>query len=239
MSWKSYHTINVKDKYLFKFLPLEHLNDFLKTGSVWFSRADVFGDKMECVPIAELKKAKPDFDAIEERKKKFLISCWHRANKESLALWDTYSETKEKRRTVAIRFNRVNLTRLISNSKTRNDRFFYETKWIHGKVLYKNLINASEDSLTNSGLKYPSFRKESAFKYENEYRFVIEFIQPTLKEGYAYNIGNPKKLTFHILINPLLNKKEYLSLKEAITEKGFKSNLKDSALTKWLKPELW
>ena len=239
MSWKSYHTADLRDKYLFKFLTLEHLNDFVKTGSIWFSRATVFGDKMECVRIAELKKAKPNFDAIEERKKRFLISCWHRANKESLALWDAYSETKEKRRTVALRFNRLDLTSLLCNAKARNDTFFYKTKWIHGKVLYKNLINASEESLTKSVLKHPSFRKESAFEYENEYRFVIELTQPTLKEGYAYNIGNPKTLPFNILINPLLNKEEYLNLKKTIIDSGFIKNLKDSALTKWLKPELW
>lgn len=239
MSWKSYHTKELKDKYLFKFLSLKHLNDFLKTGSIWFSRADVFGDKMECVRIAELKKAKPDFEAIEKRKERFLISCWHRANKESLALWDTYSDTKKKRRIGAIRFNRQELTSIICNAKARNDTFFYKTKWIHGKVLYKNLINASEESLTKNVLKHPSFRKESAFEYENEYRFVIELIQQTSKEGFAYNIGEPIMLPFHILINPLLNKGEYLRLKQIIINKGFSAKLEDSTLAKWLKPELW
>lgn len=239
MSWKSYHTKDLTERYLFRFLSLNYLEDFLNTGSIWFSRADKFGDKMECVRIAELKKSKPDFEQIEIRKQKFLINCWHLASKESLALWDTYSDTVEKRRKVAIRFKRQDLIQIIQDTKFKNDSLYYQTKWIHGKVQYRNLVNVKPEKLTTSALKYPSFRKEKAFEYENEYRFIIELIQPTTKLGLAYELGKIEQLPFEILINPLLNKEEYSQVKEIIISRGFESNLRDSVLARWLKPELW
>ena len=68
---------------------------------------------------------------------------------------------------------------------------------------------------------------------------MIELTKPTENLGLAYKIGNPLELTFDILINPLLNKDEYLELKEIVVNKGFGRHLKDSDLAKWLKPELW
>src|SRR6266487_4318430 len=115
MSWIPFNN-RAEEKYLFKFLSQESLDRFLDTGSIWFSRADIFADKMECVRIADLKKEIPDFDKIEERKKHFLISCWHLGDKEPLALWDTYSESIEKRRTFAIKFKRADLISLIRDS---------------------------------------------------------------------------------------------------------------------------
>ncbi len=100
-TWNTYNTSGITDKYLYKFLSLKDLNRFLKSGDIWFSRSDIFGDKMECVMIADLLKPQLPLPAIETRKKKFLISCWHIANKESLALWDTYAKSDKKRRKVA------------------------------------------------------------------------------------------------------------------------------------------
>src|SRR6185369_5536509 len=105
MMWNSYHTKEITETYLFKFLPKKRLFDFFETGSIWFSRADKFGDKMECVRIDDLLVKQPDYKSIEERKKKFLISCWHLANNESLAFWDTYTDNSDNRKNFALRFN--------------------------------------------------------------------------------------------------------------------------------------
>lgn len=239
MIWKSYHAKDATEKFLFRFLSVKHLEDFLDTGSIWFSRADRFGDKMECVKLLELRKPKPNFESIEKRKKRFLISCWHLANKETIALWDTYSDTIENRRKVAIRFKRKNLVQLMQDSIFRNNNLYYKTQWVHGQVQYKSLINARPETLDQSLMKHSAFRKEAAFKYENEYRFVIELKKEAESLGINYNIGSPRNLEFDILINPLLNKEEYLFLKNTISEKGFSNNVKDSDLAKWLKPELW
>jgi len=237
--WKSYHTKEIEEIYLFKFLPKDRLIEFLKTGGIWFSRADMFGDKMECVTIENLLVRCPNYNEIEERKKKFLISCWHLASKESLAFWDTYSEQPENRKNFAVRFKRGDLVNLFHSYFNANDAFFYKTKWIHGKVVYKNLVNSTTNNLSKSRIKYPAFRKEAAFKYENEYRFVIELCNSYDENGFNYYLGEPRQLQFDILINPLLKNDTFNPLTKEIAALGFENNIQPSVLTKWLQPNTW
>jgi hypothetical protein len=241
MSWKFYNTTDIKEQYLYKFLPFNRLVDFLKEGTIWFSRSDVFGDKMECVLINDLIAGKPDYKKIEERKRKYLISCWHLADNESLSLWDTYADTNEKRRTVAIRFKRLELIKHIKDYEhgAGNGVFHYETEWIQGRVQYKNMITADFKTLSKSLVKHPAFRKEKAFEYENEYRFVVKLNKPTTKEGFEYYLGPKSRLDFEILINPLLNKEQYAQIKKDICDVGFSDKIVPSELTRWLNPEQW
>jgi hypothetical protein len=125
------------------------------------------------------------------------------------------------------------------NSIFRNHHFYYKTKWIHGKVVYKNLISTTTESLSKLTVKYPAFRKESAFTYENEYRFVVELVEPTTSHGFAFVLGELYALPFKVLINPLLNNDQYSSLKEELINNNYGKYFEESALAKWLKPELW
>ena len=218
-------------------MSLEYTNKFLESGDMWFSRADKFGDKMECILINDLQKDRPDFKQIENRKKKTLISCWHLADEESLAMWDSYSKTKDERRVCAIRFKRNDLNKLV---KGATPSIIYQAKvkrYIHGKVVYRDLLTSKE--LDKKKVKFNAFRKETAFKYESEYRFVIQLNDEFNKSGFNYSIGDPVILPFKILINPLLPSESYNKLKEAFLKGPHSSKAQDSKLAKWLKPELW
>jgi hypothetical protein len=236
--WKTYHTKDLTEKYLFKFLPKKFLFDFIETKNIWFSRADQFGDKMECVRISDLLQEKPDYKEIERRKLKYLISCWHVANTESLAFWDTYSYNSKDRRTVAIRFKRHKLTELMREWVFINDRFHIETTRVYGKVEYKNLVNTNNSRLNNSKVKYPALRKESAFEYENEFRFVIQLPRPYSGNGFGFHLRDICPNDYDIIINPLLNKNEFTETKLELKQKGIE-NIQESVLTKWLNPEEW
>lgn len=238
-NWNTYNVEKVKGKYLFKFLSEKNLERFLLSGDIWFSRADAFGDKMECVTINDLKSDKPNLKAIEKRKKKFLISCWHEATKETLAFWDSYAETSDKRKIVAIRFKREKLINLIGSNLFKNVLPVSSSGLIHGKVKYRNLLGVKPSSLNNQKVKYSVFRKESVFKYEREYRFVIQLTSDFEKDGYGYNIGNWQSIPFSILVNPLLKKDEYIVQINKIKQGIYGKKFKESTLTKWLKPELW
>ncbi len=197
MTWKTYNTRNITERYLFKFLPLNRVEEFLKNGAIWFSRADKFGDKMECVQIDDLTDTPFNYEKIERRMRTILISCWHLANKESIAFWDTYSESKENRKNIAIRFNRDKLMKYMNDYFIKNSfRFCYKTQFIHGKVVYKNLINVKSDTLNRSKIAHSSFRKEAAFKYENEYRLIVKRVNEELGDGVGFYIGEPNKLNF-------------------------------------------
>jgi hypothetical protein len=239
MSWISYNLEDVKGKYLYRFVTEENLMRFLKSGDLWFARADKFGDKMECVMIKDLMEAKPNFPAIEKRKKRHLICCLHEANNESLAFWDTHAVEDKHRRKYAIRFEREALVELVSKAEPPVFISNVIGDKIHGKIRYKNLINKSRDRLLEKTVKYPVFRKEFAFAYEREYRFVFRLTSECETDGFGLNLGIVKNLPFNVLVNPLLENKEYINCLKKIKGTAAHPKFKQSALAKWLKPELW
>lgn len=239
MNWTHYNTETIKSRYLYKFLSEKYLLKFLETGNIWFARSDQFGDKMECVMLKDLLPKNPDFQAIEKRKKKHLISCFHEGNKETLAFWDTYAKSDEERRKYAIRFNREYLVNLIENLYTNENEIGNISSKIHGKVKYKNLIGLKQNNLASKQVKHPAFRKEYVFAYEREYRFDIVLKEQFDQPGYSFHIGNPIAINFDIFVNPLLENKDYIACLKVIQESNFKSKFKLSTLTKWLKPQLW
>ena len=194
---------------------------------------------MECVGINDLIKDRPNFRKIEDRKKRHLISCFHVGNKETLAFWDTFSDSESNRRKYAIRFNREYFVKLVESTKIADTLIPKIEKIVHGKVKYKNLINVEKTELSKKKVKYLAFRKEFVFAYEREYRFVIKLKTRFEQEGIALNVGFSKSTEFAILVNPLLQKEDYLKCQQLITDKGFSNKLEPSSLAKWLKPELW
>lgn len=239
MNWKAYNTEGINSKYLYKFLSEENLIRFLRTGNIWFSRSDKFGDKMECVTIKDLLGPIPDFKGIEARKRKHLISCFHEGNKETLAFWDTYAKTDSERRKYALRFDKKSIVEMIQ-SNTHKLTFLEDiSNLVHGKVRYMNLIGATNKKLEAKKVKYTAFRKEYVFAYEREYRFDIVLKEQTEELGINFNIGNPQVIDFAIFVNPLLESEDYVNCISIIRENGFKDKYEESTIAKWLKPHLW
>ena len=239
MEWKQYNTEKIKSRYLFKFLSEKNLMKFLHTGNIWFSRSDKFGDKMECVMISDLTKKIPDFQEIEARKRRHIISCFHEGNKETLAFWDTYSEKEEDRRKYALRFNREDFIDRIEPILLADNSIQNIVTMVHGKVKYKNLIGVNSTRLQENKVKYSAFRKEYAFAYEREYRFDILLADEFKDLGFNLKIGNPSEIDFSILVNPLLKNSDYINCLETLKKTDFAKKFKKSILTRWLKPELW
>src|SRR5690606_27009044 len=105
---------------------------------------------------------------------------------------------------------------------------------LYGAVQYRNLLNSK--NLDSNRLKYNAFRKEKAFRYESAYRYVIKVTDTIPTKGFGYPIGNTNKLEFIILLNPLLESKQYTGLKRKLRNV---QTVEDSTLAKWLKPEMW
>ena len=239
--YETYHTKDLTEMHLYRFIQKEFLFQFLEKKAIWFSRADGFGDKMECVMLTDLLVEKPDFAELEARKKKFLISCWHLADNESLALWDAYARSKEQRRVAAIRFKRRDLAMLFYHGIPMNEhQFDWRTRWIQGSVQYKDLtaMRRARD-VEKAAVKYTVFRKERAFKYESEYRFVVQLPGPFAKDGFLFRLPEPLAVKFDVLVNPMLEADEYNGLRQEIEARGYGSHLQVSHLNRWLHPELW
>jgi hypothetical protein len=216
MKWHSYNTQSISSRYLFRFLSENHLKEFLKTGNIWFSRSDKFGDRMECVMINDLLKKPFDFNKIESRKRKNLICCFYEGNKESIAFWDKYAKNDADRKKFALRFKRKDLVKKIESISEKISSDLSISNLIHGKIKYKNLIGASYASLEKNKVKYPAFRKEYVFFYEREYRFDILLKDEYKNLGYPLNIMNGEDLDFSIIINPLLENEDYKKCKKVI-----------------------
>ena len=239
IKWEHFHSNDLKEKYLYRFLSNGNLEKFLQTGNIWMARADTFGDKMECVNLKDLTKDKPPIAEIEERKKKHLISCWHLATNESLAMWDTYVSDINKRRVLAIRFDTKTLISKVESQLHFNSLPNEAFKLIAGTVQYKNLLRNSKELSDADRVRYVAFRKEYVFKYENEFRFVIQGQNRFATLGIDFHLGKPQDLSFSILVNPLLEKEEYVKTRAKILDGQFANKFTESTLTKWLKPELW
>ncbi len=190
MEWTEYKTKDVTGRYLFKFLPEMFLLEFIRTGNLWFSRSDKFGDKMECVRIGDLLNGFPiKFNELLKRQKMHLISCFHENSKETLAFWDTYAKNDEQRRKYALRFDRLELIKSIKNNYSNKNLPANIISLTYGKVLYRNLIGVNKEHLLKKTVKHVAFRKESAFAYEREYRFDISLDNQYLKEGYDFKLS--------------------------------------------------
>lgn len=236
MNWEAFNITANSGRYLFKFLSEENLFRFLKTGDLWFSRPDLFGDKMECIALSDFSEKHFNLVNIKNRQQKNLISCFHISTNESLAFWDTYAKTDSHRRKYALRFDTEKLVAFIQ--KSTSIRSLNAKNAIYGNVKYHNLISSDARSLLKTKIKYPAFRKDSVFSYEKEFRFVIQLPEKSEALGFNLNIGQPTNLPYRILINPLLDSDDFEKSIARITETKFKDKVTLSKLTKWLKPEL-
>lgn len=240
MRWIEFNTEKIKGKKLFRFLSEEKLDKFLETGGLWFSCADEFGDKLECVKLRDMvSRNMLNIRAIEARKRKHLICCFHEGNKESLAFWDTYARVDDERRKYAIVFDREYLRSVIEGQNLTNLTDYEVINLLHGKVKYKTMAGLNDEELRNKKISHVSFRKESSFAYEREYRFVIKLRTDFPHKGINLKLGQTQTLQFKILVNPLLESVEYKKCVEKIQKSEFVSHLYSSALIKWLQPIYW
>ena len=47
MNWDTYHTKNISEKYVYRYVTIEKLIDFLVTNSIYLARLDTFEDNFE------------------------------------------------------------------------------------------------------------------------------------------------------------------------------------------------
>lgn len=235
MNWTDYNPRKSRGKYLIKFLSDEFLFEFLNTGIIWFSRADEFGDKMECVTIDDIEEEPFPFQKLILRKRKHLISCWHNVDSESIAMWDSSFKTINQRRVYALKFETKNLIELIKKSNLNTNTLEKN----YGNVVYKNILNDNK-TVKKLRVRRSSFRKEASFRYEQEFRFIIKLKDNLNEKGIGLKIGNPKDIPFQIMVNPLLEKEDFIKFERKICESVLaEGKLKHSDLVNYLKPKEW
>ena len=177
---------------VWRYMSFEKFADILARGSLFFSSADKYDDKLEG-RIPELimqyyESAGTRFDP--ELRQYIMCNCWHHGNEESMAMWDKYH----------LRNNGIAIKTTMGNLKSSLPD---EPNIFIGKVDYnvesienRNQIEMLED--TENLLYYPYFYKRKPFEYEQEVRAIIDI--KTIRDG-SYEFGIPLEINVETLID--------------------------------------
>jgi hypothetical protein len=153
---------------IWRYMDLPKLIDMMESRRLFLCRADCFEDRHEGATLVEQKEAENErarqlgqaglpeiFENFRKAQRGFTyISCWHRNNAESHAMWRIYCGRREG---VAIQTTFLKLREAIDTEK-----------FVAGVVSYGNTNLRMWNSLA------PFFHKRNAFQYEQEVRVIAD-----------------------------------------------------------------
>jgi len=177
--------------------------------------------------LEEKEEIKERFKSgLGEIQKKYFASCWYLGVRESLAMWDSYSNKDS----VALRFNPAELCKTIIDN-CRNTVCEDFSTMIHGKVEYYNIspFNPNDDSLKNCGHRFKGFLKDLSYKHEEEFRFiVIQNDEDNTYQFFELNLKNLQSLDFQIVTHPHMESWKHNNIYNILKTKGIESKLRTS-----------
>lgn len=206
-----------EDKYLWRYMSLHKFIDLIKNQSFKFSRMDLFEDPLEGIPFDYLNqsvrhsirdvnladvivnhdkylkilngpKIYGRMDHILDIQTTHFVSCWFCGERESLAMWNLYSNEDG----VAIKIPFKYLITLLKP----DEKIKYVSSFYCGKVNYQDFRNTDPYSTNElSKVQKRALRKDVSFIHENEIRFVIKKTKPENK----LMILNSKKIDLNEL----------------------------------------
>ncbi|MFN9329382.1 MAG: hypothetical protein ACK576_08890 [Cyclobacteriaceae bacterium] len=180
--------------FLWRYFDIHKFLKLLHDRTVRFARMDQFEDPLEGIPISalvtyaekvnlnlvknvslsELILDKTLFEplplplqkklnAINAIQRPSFVSCWFADATESVAMWNLYANADG----VAVKVQFGKLVRQLVMAPARNLSAYYG-----GRVSYQNLTNVYRATQNNS-VGRVALRKDSSFKHESEFRFVV------------------------------------------------------------------
>lgn len=158
---------------LWRYFKTDRFLDLLRTGHLYFASARQFDDPFEGavavlppgLPVDPRYASKDYVDsAFEELKRLTKISCWHRANYESDAMWQLYSGSKKG---IAIRTNAMRI-RAAARPYRLKEHYGEEVLWA-GNIFYVDLLKER----LNTSMLDRFWYKHMAFSWEREFRLGI------------------------------------------------------------------
>ena len=186
-------TVQLEDKdTVWRYMSFEKFADILATGSLFFSSADKYDDKLEGrVPeliMPYYESAGIFFDP--ELRQYIMCNCWHHSDEESMGMWDKYHLRNSG---IAIK---TTLGNLKSSLPDEPNIFIGKVDYEAESIENQNQIEIPDD--TENLLYYPYFYKRKPFKYEQEVRAIID-IASIPRDG-SYEFGKPLKIDIQKLM---------------------------------------
>jgi hypothetical protein len=151
------------------------------------------GDKEDMMKrIALLKQQRSELDQkYREHQKNLFACCWYMGEKESMAMWNLYSNADS----VAIRFNANELIDILAAIASKEDKHF--TRMQYGSVEYTDLANTGDPDADTVG-----FLKDDSFSHEQEFRFMAERNADDDTLEYEICLGGLKQIDFTVISHP-------------------------------------
>ncbi len=225
---------------LWRYVDLHKLIDLSNTQELHFTRTDKFSDPFEGVTyklIAERyfaqksnmtnpaidkkirdkhnsnnKKTLKNYEAESSLKQRTqFINCWIKSQRESVAMWNLYSN----RNSVAIKANARDLIDYFKRNLELQPHFYPKNEFICGSITYLKL-NPFDPFEKKTLPKYSSFKKDVAYDYEKEFRFLIA--TPTSNadsnpEFFRYNITKNFIELIEIICHPEMERWKFENIK--------------------------
>jgi len=177
----------------------------------------------------EQAKIKERFKSgLEEIQKTYFASCWYLGVRESLAMWDTYSNKDS----IAIKFNPKELCKVILSSAKEIENEDFDLL-VHGKVEYFKISpsDPNDESLKNSGHRFKGFLKDLSYKHEEEFRFLT--VQNNCRKTYSFfelSLQKLEDLDFSIVTHPYMEPWKYNNIHTILKTKGLENKLTGSKI---------
>lgn len=222
---------------LYRYADFRKFRSLIETKSLYFSRADLLGDKFEgsySEPAIKFrnvmyKEATPEFRekglskwSLDILKASF-VSCWHSDTYESEAMWQAYSRFKKH---IAIKSTVHKLRNYILDNKTG---------FLLGFVKY---IDYKTDSQNIGNMLSQLFYKRREYRHEQEFRIIDARL--LLLNQFKDDLNKIKKGIFvpvdsinlieNIIISPYINKSSYQEIENYLSKVGLRNKLQKSSL---------
>jgi hypothetical protein len=194
---------------LWRYVSADRFAWIIQQGTIYFAAATQFDDPFEgAVAVlppefpTDPRYREPDHAerAFRELKRLTKISCWHRADYESDAMWKLYSAQGKG---VAIRSTPERIAAALRPFRL-DPAYEAEDLW-GGPVRYVDLLQTR----LRTGMLERFFYKHRAFEWEREFRFSIslrtaeEFGVPVPERGIEVSV-DLSTFVQHVLIGPML-----------------------------------
>ncbi|WP_427127944.1 hypothetical protein ACQCPQ_30835 (plasmid) [Priestia megaterium] len=148
---------------IWRYMDFTKFINLLEENKLYFTRADKFKDPYEGVPSFFNQRTSTEHEITiqsrlrlyERAKSRTIISCWHKNNYESAAMWDLYLRTNEG---IAIQTTVNRLMECFNDAE--------ETIQI-SKV---NYIDFENDWMPEHNVIFPTIHKRISFAHEREIR---------------------------------------------------------------------
>ncbi|GEO08452.1 hypothetical protein [Segetibacter aerophilus] len=165
---------------------------------------------------------------LEEIQKTYFASCWYVGVRESLAMWDTYSNKDS----VALKFNPDGLCNTIIESCRNLENQDFDLL-VHGKVEYFKIspFDPNDSGLKNAGHRFKGFLKDLSYKHEEEFRFLA--MQNNNNKTYSFfelSLKSLHDLDFSIVTHPYMEPWKHQNIYNILKTKGWECKLVKSEI---------